>query len=136
MDTSNMHMNLCPQSLWLVQTETHRKKNILSCVLVTKTGFGLVIGFIDYLQLVTTNSYYTVPDLHNLQSSRSISTYLHYPFPGNGSHSTQESASHSQYHCTKSLVITINRVLPLYSTLYGSMLHAHTHTLVLSWQCN
>jgi hypothetical protein len=41
---------------------------ILSRVLVTKTGFGLVIGFINRLQLVTTNDYYIVPDLHNLQS--------------------------------------------------------------------
>jgi hypothetical protein len=37
-------------------------------VLVTATGFGLVIGFINSLQLVTTNNYNTVPDLHNLQS--------------------------------------------------------------------
>jgi hypothetical protein len=41
---------------------------ILSRVLVTETGFGLVIGFINRLQLVTTNNYNTVPDLHNLQS--------------------------------------------------------------------
>jgi hypothetical protein len=36
---------------------------ILSRVLVTETGFGLVIGFISRLQLVTTNNYNTVPDL-------------------------------------------------------------------------
>jgi hypothetical protein len=41
---------------------TH-KGNILA-VLVTATGFGLVIGFINRLQLVT-NNYYTLPDLHN-----------------------------------------------------------------------
>jgi hypothetical protein len=31
-------------------------------------GFGLVTGFIDHLQAVTTNNYNTVTDLHNLQS--------------------------------------------------------------------
>jgi hypothetical protein len=41
---------------------------ILSRVLVTKTGFGLVTGLINLIQLVTTNNYNTVPDLHNLQS--------------------------------------------------------------------
>jgi hypothetical protein len=57
---------------------------------VTATGFGLVIGFINGLQLVTTNTYSTIPDFHSTstphQSSESIPTYLHYPFPGNGSH--------------------------------------------------
>jgi hypothetical protein len=33
-----------------------------------KTGFGLVIGFINDLQVVTTIDYYTTADLHNLQS--------------------------------------------------------------------
>jgi hypothetical protein len=27
-------------------------------------GFGLVIGFVDYLLEVTTNSYYTIADFH------------------------------------------------------------------------
>jgi hypothetical protein len=31
-------------------------------------GFGLIIGFINHLQVVTTNNYYTIADLHNLQS--------------------------------------------------------------------
>jgi type IV secretory pathway TrbD component len=31
-------------------------------------GFGLVTGFINNLQVVTTNNYYTIADLHNLQS--------------------------------------------------------------------
>jgi hypothetical protein len=41
--------------------------NILSRVLVTEIGFGLVIGFINRLQVVTTKNYCIVPDLHNLQ---------------------------------------------------------------------
>jgi hypothetical protein len=38
---------------------------ILSRVLVTATGFGLVIRFINRLQVVTTITSNTVPDLHN-----------------------------------------------------------------------
>jgi hypothetical protein len=33
-----------------------------------RRGFGLVIRFINNLQVVTTNNYYTLTDLHNLQS--------------------------------------------------------------------
>jgi hypothetical protein len=50
---------------------THINSNIniiLSCVLVSETRFRLVIGFINRLQVVTTITYNTVPDLHNLQS--------------------------------------------------------------------
>jgi hypothetical protein len=45
-----------------------KSNNVLSRVLVTATGFGLVIGFINHSQVVTTINYNTVPDLHNLQS--------------------------------------------------------------------
>jgi hypothetical protein len=45
---------------------THVK--ILSRVLVTMTGFGLVIGFINNPQAVTTINSYTVTDLHTLKS--------------------------------------------------------------------
>jgi hypothetical protein len=52
--------------------------NILSRVTVTKTGLGLVIGFIDHLQVVTTINYYTIAALHNLQSLHTNSSvYLH-----------------------------------------------------------
>jgi hypothetical protein len=33
-----------------------------------KTGFGLAIGLIGYLQVVTAINYYTTADLNNLQS--------------------------------------------------------------------
>jgi hypothetical protein len=33
-----------------------------------RRGFGVVIGFIGYLQVVATNNYNTIADLHNLQS--------------------------------------------------------------------
>jgi hypothetical protein len=33
-----------------------------------RRGFVYVIGFIGYLQILTTNNYNTVADLHNLQS--------------------------------------------------------------------
>jgi hypothetical protein len=38
-----------------------------------RRGFGVVIGFIGYLQVVTTNNYNTIADLHNLQS---LQTYV------------------------------------------------------------
>jgi hypothetical protein len=55
------------------QKETTTKT--MSRVLVTETVFGLVIGFINRLQAVSTITYNTVPDLHNLQS-------LHYNLLG------------------------------------------------------
>jgi hypothetical protein len=41
---------------------------ILSRVWVIKDGFGLVIGFINHFQVITTINYYTIAALHNLQS--------------------------------------------------------------------
>jgi hypothetical protein len=53
-----------------------------------RPGFGLVIWFINNLQVVTTNNYYTIADFHTTIHStlifQSISTSLHYPLPGNG----------------------------------------------------
>jgi hypothetical protein len=43
-----------------------------------KTGFGLVIGFINHLRVVTTNNYYTITDLHTTKHSTLLSSiYLH-----------------------------------------------------------
>jgi hypothetical protein len=58
---------------------------IVSRVLVTKTWFGLVIGFINHLQVVFTINYNIVSNFHTTNhSTQSISNCLHYPFPNNG----------------------------------------------------
>jgi hypothetical protein len=78
---------------------------ILSLALLIKTEFGLVIGFINSLQVVITIISNTVPDLHTitpLQSSQSISTCLHYPFPDNGS-------QHRIYHTLNLQMLHINQ---------------------------
>jgi hypothetical protein len=53
---------------------------IVMCILVTEMGFGLVIGFINHSQVVTTITYNTVPDFYftstPCQSSESVSTCL------------------------------------------------------------
>jgi hypothetical protein len=49
----------------LLRTQIFWVIKVLSLVWVTKDGFGLVIGFINNL---TTINYYTIADLHNLQS--------------------------------------------------------------------
>jgi hypothetical protein len=50
----------------------------MSRVLVTAKGFGLVIGFINYSQVVTTINYNTVPDFYTTKhSTLIISVYLH-----------------------------------------------------------
>jgi hypothetical protein len=98
--------------------------------LVTETGFGLVIGFINRLQVATTITYNTVPDLHILQS-------LHYnllslfplvftiSFLAVDLNTGIITDSHFKYHCTKSLSITINTALPL---VLNFMAHCYTHT--------
>jgi hypothetical protein len=42
-----------------------------------KTEFGLVIGFINNLKVVTTNNSYSIADLHNLQSLHTNLLILH-----------------------------------------------------------
>jgi hypothetical protein len=101
--------------------------------LVTETGFGLVIGFINHSQVVTTINYNIVPDLHNLQS-------LHYNLLGlfplvftiyflatDLNIGIITDSQHFIYHCTKSLLITINTELPLFLHFMVQL-----HTLVLS----
>jgi hypothetical protein len=106
-----------------------KNDNVLSRVLVTATGFGLVIGFINHSQVVTTINYNAVPNLHNLQS-------LHYNllnlfpllftirFLATDLNTRIITDSHFKYHCTKSLLITINTALPLFLHF---MVHCYTH---------
>jgi hypothetical protein len=96
---------------------------------VTETGFGLVIGFINRLQVATTITYETVPDLHNLQALcynllslfplvftiRSLETDLN---------TGTIADSRLKYHCTKSLLITVNTALPLFLHF---IVHWYTH---------
>jgi hypothetical protein len=42
----------------------HHVVKLLSLVLVTKMRFGLVIGFINHVQVVTTIGYHSVPDVY------------------------------------------------------------------------
>jgi hypothetical protein len=48
--------------------------DMLSRVLSLDTGFGLAIGFIGPLNLVTTNNYNRFTDLHTLQVTTTQST--------------------------------------------------------------
>jgi hypothetical protein len=67
--------------------------------------FGLVIGFIGYLQVVTTNNYNTVADLHNLQSLHTNLLSL--------------SALSSRIYNIGTIRVSLNRTLPIslcYST--------------------
>jgi hypothetical protein len=63
------------------------------------------IGFINRLQLVTTNNYNTVPDFYSTstprQFSESIPTCIYYPFPGNGS-------QHKNYHRLTLQILHVN----------------------------
>jgi hypothetical protein len=110
-------------------------------VLVTRMGFGLVIGFISHLQLVTTITYNTVTDFHSIKHSTPIFSVL-FPlvftirFLATDLNAGIITVSQSQYHCTKSVLITINTALPLFLNFMihcYTHAHAHTHTLVLSW---
>jgi hypothetical protein len=49
---------------WTIRTDKH----IVTWLWWLETTFGLVIGFINHLQVVTTITYNTVTHLHNLQS--------------------------------------------------------------------
>jgi hypothetical protein len=58
----NSLMNITRAIKYNKDVSIYAQQIIMSHVLVTKTGLGLVIGFINHVQLVT-NNYYTVPDL-------------------------------------------------------------------------
>jgi hypothetical protein len=78
---------------------------ILSRVLVTKTGFGLIIGFIKNPQVVTTFNCHTVTDLHILKSLHtnlfSLSAIV-FIYLQNGSYTLQISMHHNLQSHTKS----------------------------------
>jgi hypothetical protein len=75
--TSNIHTCIYKLLLkqkhisWRVEAEGATEHGKVTCYHVygwLKTVFGLVIGIINNLQVVTTNNEYTVADLHNVQS--------------------------------------------------------------------
>jgi hypothetical protein len=88
----------------------------LSRVLVTETGFGLVIGVIFRLQLVTTTLLrYNLLSLFPLVFTiRFLATDLNTGIITD---------SHFKYHCTKSLLITITAALPLFLHLWFTVTH-------------
>jgi hypothetical protein len=45
-------------------------KNIVTCYSDSQLGFVLDIGFINHLQVVTTNNYITIANFHTLQITR------------------------------------------------------------------
>jgi hypothetical protein len=63
---------------------------IMPCVWVwLQTGFGLVIGFIEHLQIVITSNYSAIANSHTLQFITALISllsllYLHRLSPGNG----------------------------------------------------
>jgi hypothetical protein len=91
----------------------------------------LVIGFINRLQLVTTNNYNTVPDLHNVQSLHynllSLSLFplvFTIRFLATDLNTGIITDSHFKYHCTTSLFITIKTAMPLFLHF---MVHCYRH---------
>jgi hypothetical protein len=57
------------------------------------TGFGLVTGFADHLQFVTTGNYSSVINSHTTINTSSQSAYLHQSFSGNGFNAIDPSTS-------------------------------------------
>jgi hypothetical protein len=102
--------------------------NIVMCI-SDWDGFRLVIWFINPLQVVNTITYNTVHDLHNWQSLHNNFLSL-FPlvfticFLATDLNTGIITDSHFRYHFTKSLLITINTVLPLFLHF---MVHCYTH---------
>jgi hypothetical protein len=88
---------------------------LLARVLVTVTGFGLVTGLINRLQVVTTITCKTFPDLRNLQSFTIIfSVYFHLSSLSISWHqiSTQELSHPQSSNVThKSVLLTTRQFL-------------------------
>jgi hypothetical protein len=93
------YSNLGVDTNYLHRRRRRRDTIILSRVWVTKeVRFGLVIGFINNLQVVTTINYNIVPDFHIKKHSTLISSvYLHYS---------------SRIYNTGSIKVTLNHTLP------------------------
>jgi hypothetical protein len=99
--------------------------------LMIKTGIGLVIGFINRLQIVITINYNTVPDFYTAKQSTLISSvYLHCSSRIYHTGTIQVSLNHTLQisRNTKSLLIIINTALLLFLHIIF-----YSYTLVLSW---
>jgi hypothetical protein len=98
-----LHTDCC--QLFLQSSISLKIFMILSRVLVTKTRFGLVIGFINYLQVVTTTKYNTVTDFHTTNHSTLIfSVYFHY---------SSLSVSWQRIYNTGTIKVSLNHALPI-----------------------
>jgi hypothetical protein len=69
-------------------------------VLVTETGFGLVIGFINHSQVVTTINYNTVTNFHSTSTPRqsSQSDLISFCAPSPNSHSCSRASAATIIH--------------------------------------
>jgi hypothetical protein len=80
---SKKFRHLSPSRIrWIQSTIFHLifkiHSNIVTCFSDYRQGFDWEIGFIDHLQIVTTNNYYTIADFRIADhSTLSLSVYLH-----------------------------------------------------------
>jgi hypothetical protein len=102
--------------------------NIVACHSVSRV-FRLVIGFIGYIQVVTTNNY---ADLHNLQSLHTNLFSLSVLVLTDLWHRDYKSLtkSHSQYHCATAYVKSSN----LHWLTSCTLLHLRTSPVAISYR--